>query len=56
MTSEVDAKVDIMYGLKTVLSQIEIAVARRSKVSNKSNYIYVNNGRNILMQDKSIKL
>lgn len=31
MTSEVDAKVDIMYGLKTVLSQIEIAVARRSK-------------------------
>ncbi|CAG9794830.1 unnamed protein product [Diatraea saccharalis] len=31
MSDEVNQEVDLMYGLKTVLSQIEAAVARRSK-------------------------
>lgn len=33
MSSESDQEVDVMYGLKTVLAQIEAAVSRRSKVS-----------------------
>lgn len=32
MSSSDAEEVDVMYGLKTVLSQIEGAVARRSKV------------------------
>lgn len=33
MSGEKADEIDIMYGLKTVLFQIEAAVARRSKVS-----------------------
>lgn len=32
MSAESDQGVDVMYGLKIVLSQIDAAVARRSKV------------------------
>lgn len=42
MSSEEAQKVTVMQGLKTVLSKMELAVARRSRVSNRNIFFTIN--------------
>lgn len=41
MSDADEQDIDVMYGLKNVLSQIEAAVAKRSKVKYNASYVWL---------------